>query len=520
MTKKQQGELRRWIAFSAIVIALFALIILGKSIAERSGVLDDTGLIGSDSTIDVGLIDAPKSLDIRTEQGTAVEQALLGNVYETLIGRDENNRLIPSLANSWSTSKDGRTVTLRLRANTTFSNGDTLDADDVVWSLQHIISDKYVGYERLGSIAAVSSEDARTVTLTLREPDATLLRALSGRAGIVYDSTANPDYATQAMGSGPFIVERTYRQGAATITLQRNERYWGSSTAASAQVTLHYYGDESSLIKAAADGKVELALPLEHTSIADISKRTGMKAVQGSSTSKVMLVFNCGTDSPMSDLRTRQSFRYLIDTAAVASSATDAKQALGGPIGPLEPGYEDLTGVYPHDQAKAAQMLTYYSTRYFGDLTFLVPQEYQALGAQINDYLKQGTSNLTAINPDMQVVDDATLSQRLKSGDFKIALVSVGGTDNVDLFNGVDNTLQYQNGNAQQEYRQAVTSTNDADYATHMKTFAQTVSQDAAAAWLYERGINIAVNPKLTGYPVNLTDEILPLKDLTLDKQH
>lgn len=517
MTKKQQGELRRWIAFSAIVIALFALIMLGKSIAERSGVLDDTGLIGSDSTIDVGLIDAPKSLDIRTEQGTAVEQALLGNVYETLIGRDENNKLIPSLANSWSTSKDGRTVTLHLRGNATFSNGDALDADDVVWSFNQIISKKYVGYERLGAVASVSADDSSTVVLTLREPDATLLRALSGRAGIVYDSTADLDYTTQALGSGPFIVGRTYKQGS-TITLQRNDRYWGSGKAASAQITLHYYGDESSLLEAAAEGKVELALPLEHTSIADIGKRTGMKAVQGSSTSKVMLVFNCGTDSPMSDLRTRQSFRYLIDTAAVVSSATDAKQALGGPIGPLEPGYEDLTGVYPHDQAKAAQMLTYYSTRYFGDLTFLVPQEYQALGAQINDYLKQGTSNLTAINPDMQVVDDATLSQRLKSGDFKIALVSVDGTDNVDLFNGVDNTLQYQNGEAQQEYQQAVTSTNATDYATHMATFARTVSQDAAAAWLYERGINIAVNPKLSGYPVNLTDEILPLEDLALKK--
>ena len=118
----------------------------------------------------------------------------------------------------------------------------------------------------------------------------------------------------------------------------------------------------------------------------------------------------------------------------------------------------------------------------------------------------------------MQVVDDATLSQRLKSGDFKIALVSVDGTDNVDLFNGVDNTLQYQNGAAQQEYQQAVTSTNATDYATHMAMFARTVSQDAAAAWLYERGINIAVNPKLSGYPVNLTDEILPLEDLALKK--
>ena len=51
-----------------------------------------------------------------------------------------------------------------------------------------------------------------------------------------------------------------------------------------------------------------------------------------------------------------------------------------------------------------------------------------------------------------------------------------------------------------------------------MATFARTVSQDAAAAWLYERGINIAVDPKRSGYPVNLTDEILPLKDLALKK--
>ena len=261
-----------------------------------------------------------------------------------------------------------------------------------------------------------------------------------------------------------------------------------------------------------------MALPLEHTSLTDITKKTGLKAVQGSSTSKVMLVFNCSTESPMSDLRTRQSFRYLIDTAAIASSAMDAKQALGGPIGPLEPGYEDLTGVYPHDQAKAAQMLTYYSTRYFGDLTFLVPQEYQTLGEQLNEYLKQGTSTLTAINPDMQVVDDATLNQRLASGDFKLAIMTVSGTDNVDLFNGVNNTLQYQNGNAQEAYRNAATATTSDAYANGMKQFASMVSQDAAAAWLYERGINMAVSGRLHGYPVNMTDELLPLKDVTLEK--
>ena len=373
-----------------------------------------------------------------------------------------------------------------------------------------------MGHERLNAIAAVDSDRANRVTLTLRQPDATLLRALSGRAGIVYDRNANIDYATQALGSGPFTVG-AYRKGS-NITLKRNAHYWGARKAASNQVMLHYYPNESTLMNAAASNKVVMALPLEHTSLTDITKKTGLKAVQGSSTSKVMLVFNCSTESPMSDLRTRQSFRYLIDTAAIASSAMDAKQALGGPIGPLEPGYEDLTGVYPHDQAKAAQMLTYYSTRYFGDLTFLVPQEYQTLGEQLNEYLKQGTSTLTAINPDMQVVDDATLNQRLASGDFKLAIMTVSGTDNVDLFNGVTNTLQYQNGNAQEAYRNAATATTSDAYANGMKQFASMVSQDAAAAWLYERGINMAVSGRLHGYPVNMTDELLPLKDVTLEK--
>lgn len=516
MTKKKHGELKRWAAFLAIVAALFSLVMLGKSVAQRSGVLEATGLIGSGPSIDVGLIGAPASLDIRTEQGTAVEQALIGNVYETLIGRDQNNQLIPALADSWTTSKNGLTITLHLRGNATFSNGDALDAEDVVWSLKQIISGKYVGYERLSTVAAVDSDSANRVTLTLRQPDATLLRALSGRVGIVYDRRANTDYATQALGSGPFTVS-AYRAGS-NITLRRNPHYWGASKAASSQIVLHYYADEAALIDAAAKGDVVMALPLEHTSLTDITKKTGLKAVQGSSTSKVMLVFNCSTESPMSDLRTRQSFRYLIDVAAIASSATDAKQALGGPIGPLEPGYEDLTGVYPHNPQQAVTMLLYYSTRYFGDLTFLVPQEYQALGEQISGYLRQGTSAHTAINPDMQVVDDATLSQRLANGDFKLALMTVSGTDNVDLFNGVDNTLQYQNGNAQEAYRNAVAATTGDAYADGMKQFASMVSQDAAAAWLYERGVNMAVSGRLHGYPVNMTDELLPLKDLSIEQ--
>ena len=60
----------------------------------------------------------------------------------------------------------------------------------------------------------------------------------------------------------------------------------------------------------------------------------------------------------------------------------------------------------PADQAKAAQMLTY-STRYFGDLTFLVPEIPGARGKSTT--VSSAGHVEFAINPDMQVVDDATL---------------------------------------------------------------------------------------------------------------
>ena len=63
---------------------------------------------------DVGIEgNAPKSLDIRTEQGTAVEQALLGNVYETLVSRSDTNKLQPGIASSWQISDDGLTYRSR-----------------------------------------------------------------------------------------------------------------------------------------------------------------------------------------------------------------------------------------------------------------------------------------------------------------------------------------------------------------------------------------------------------------------
>ena len=138
---------------------------------------------------------APESLDIRTEQGTALEQALLENVYETLVSRSETNKLQPSIAKSWQISDDGLTYTFTLNSNMTFANGHKLDSSDVVWSLQNVINNNYVGSDQLGSLKEITNPDEKTVVITLNQPNPCLLRALSGRAGIVYDEESTANYA-------------------------------------------------------------------------------------------------------------------------------------------------------------------------------------------------------------------------------------------------------------------------------------------------------------------------------------
>ncbi len=90
----------------------------------------------------VGITGAPESLDIRTTDDDSLDRVLLGNVYETLLKRDDNNKIQPSLASSWKVSEDGTTYRFNLRSGATFADGTTITSSDAVWSLQQIMTNK------------------------------------------------------------------------------------------------------------------------------------------------------------------------------------------------------------------------------------------------------------------------------------------------------------------------------------------------------------------------------------------
>ena len=168
-----------WIVAIVAVIAVVAVV--AGCIAAFAGRKNDTTGAKANDTVTIGLKLAPTNLDIHNTAGSAIDQVLIGNVYEGLVARDEHNQVVPAIAKTWDVSDDGTTYTFHLNDGMTFSNGDKLDADDVAWSINELVTKQYHDADSLVNFVSVKASDPNTVELKLSAPYANLLWVLTGR---------------------------------------------------------------------------------------------------------------------------------------------------------------------------------------------------------------------------------------------------------------------------------------------------------------------------------------------------
>ena len=166
---------------------------------------------------------------------TATDDAtitVLRQVYEGLVDLEPGGlRVVPKLAESWTTAGDGQVWTFRLRPGVKFHDGSPLDAAGVVRNFGRARAfARFLG----ALITDVAAPDASTVVITLATPYAPFLASLaSGSFGIVNPACFDqgPAWSTAAsrcaQGTGPFRYEPGSWHAGDSITLQRNPTYWG-----------------------------------------------------------------------------------------------------------------------------------------------------------------------------------------------------------------------------------------------------------------------------------------------------
>ena len=509
---KSKGP-NKWIIAIIAVIAVVAIIV-GVIVFRNNSASSDTAENGTSNTVTIGLKLAPVSLDIRHQSGSAIEQVLIGNVYEGLLSRDSDNKVQPGLAKSWDISNDGTTYTFHLNENMNFSNGDKLDADDVAWSINQLKEKQYYNANQVESLDKAEAVDAGTVRLTLDAPDSNLLWYLTGRPGLVFDKNATYNAKTEAVGSGPYTVESF--DPASKMVLKANPKYWGSAhKPATEHVVLKFITDDNAAVNALKGGDVDVLSPVNATLAKSLDTNTyRVSAADGSD--KFVLAFNC-TNAKLKDKRVRQAIRYAINHKEIIASRGNVDYALGGPIPSVDPGYEDLTGLYPYNVDKAKELMKEagYTTDKPLRLTLTYANTY---GTELGDQLK---SQLAKIGIDLKInyVEFSTWLQDVHAnGNYELSLVDHAESHDFYKWTTPDYYYHYDGKQAREWYAKALESTDEQQSADYLKRAAKAVSEDAPADWLFGYRVTVASNKHVQGFPSKLSQTVLPLWQISKTK--
>ena len=146
-------------------------------------------------------------------------------VYDTLLARDAKDQVQPQMVEKWSVSPDGKTYTFTLRDGLKWHDGAPVTADDCVASIQRWATQDKLGQVMANLMADMKALDAKTFTMTFKEPTDIVLRALSRPSNIPafmmpkrVAQTPPGQPIKETIGSGPFrFINSEYRPGVQAV---------------------------------------------------------------------------------------------------------------------------------------------------------------------------------------------------------------------------------------------------------------------------------------------------------------
>lgn len=505
--RRAQRSRRRWIVAAVAVVVLAVVVVGGVRLFGGGGSGEQaagSATSSNNATVTVGLTLEPSNLDIRSTAGVALDQVLIDNVYEGLVSRTPSGKIAPNLASSWTVSSDALTYRFTLREGERFSNGHALTAQTVADNLNEVVDSQYIDAKTLGSVASITAPDPTHVVVELKQPNPDLLWALGGRAGLVLDPAAKNDRKTSAVGSGPFLVSQ-WKQGD-SLTLTRNPRYWGTP-AKVGTIVFRYIPDTNAAVNALNSGDLDVLAPINADLRDQVSDKT-TKLVEGDATDKFVLVFN-SKEKPLNDIRVRQALRYAIDHQALIKARGDVDAPLGGPIAPGDPGYRDLTHLYPYDPAKARQLLAQAGYADGLTLTVTIPNIY---GTTLTDLL---TSQFAKVGVTLKThsVDFTTwLSDVYQNKNYQLSIVDHAESHDFGSWATPTYYFNYDNPQVNKLVAQAQVASSPQQQDALLAQAAEIVSRDAPADWLVNFRTVTAIRRGIEGFP---TDNINARLDLT-----
>jgi peptide/nickel transport system substrate-binding protein len=274
-----------------------------------------------------------KSLDPYTLKETTTI-AHHAHVYEGLIGRDRDLKIIPALAEGWETL-DPLHWRFHLRKGVKFHNGDPFTADDVLFSADRVRASGSNFLSNVPADAKFVKVDDYTVDVMLSSPNPILISQWDGwyimdkkwcadheAVAPTPASATTPSYAAlHENGTGPFTIE-SHQPGVKTV-FKAFAGWWGKPEHNLKEIDFTPIASDATRVAALLSGEVDVVEPVPIQDIQRVNSSGVATVLNGPELRTIFLGMDESRDellysnvkgkNPFKDVRVREAFYKAID---------------------------------------------------------------------------------------------------------------------------------------------------------------------------------------------------------------
>ncbi len=464
----------------------------------------------AENSVYIGVAQDFDSLDPHHMTAAGTKEVMF-NVFEGLVKPNSAGQIVPAVASSVEKSTDGLEYTFTLRDGVKFHNGENVDMDDVVYSINR----RFDGQDSaayLKALAVISDlkVDGNKLTIVLSEPSNEFLAAVMN---VYIIPQGYGQQETAPVGTGPYkFVSRSVQD---SLVLESFDDYWGTKGKVD-KIVFKILESADGLILGLQSGALDLVAHMSSDQTAQLAANS-FNIEQGSMNLVQALYINNAVE-PFNDVRVRQALCYAVDKQGVIDLAFDG---YGIPLGTsMFPSFskyyvDSLTDYYKHDVNKAKKLLADAGYPNGFDMTITVPSNYTPhvnTATVIIEQLRE-----VGITATLNLVDWSTwLSEVYSKRNYQTTVTGVT-SDNMTARKLLErfgtttgnNFTNYSNAEYDSILAQALVEVDDAKQTELYKKLEVNLTENAANVYLQDMADLVAVRKGIVGltfYPLYVLD--------------
>jgi peptide/nickel transport system substrate-binding protein len=362
--------------------------------------------------------------------------------FDNLVTMKPDMSIVSGLAESWE-MVDSKAIIFHLKKGVKFHDGTDFNAAAVKWNVEHV-KDPDVKSPFAGTLMCVDSVevlDNLTVKFNLNKPDASLLAALSDKAGMMVSPAAGQKYGRSAadlydhpVGTGAWQTTEFIHDD--HVTMERFTDYWDKGKPYIDKLEFKLIPDAAVALASIQAGTIDLivpeTVPLEY--MAKAKDIPGVEVPTGPGLGFSIVVFNKNFE-PFSNVKVRYALAWAWDRDAEIAAYGAGTPELGllpeisWAFNPKvkEPKYSK----YPANLEKAKQLLAEagYPDGFEVKLLTINTPEYIKRGEILKDHWGKVGVRVTLDVRDL----NAALTAMVGTGQFEVGMVNHSGRSDPGL---------------------------------------------------------------------------------------